>query len=106
MTKIGIINQSSVTNALIPYGNAWLKKEHPEYPKQEKQFMPFGVIPYTNYGTGVRDEEIKRKTFEIIKAVAEREKVDLVLKDDAVLHITNDLVILTDECIAEAKKWV
>ena len=67
--------------------------------------MPFvGSRTYTNHGTSVRDQEIKRKAFEIVKDVAEREKVDLVLKDDTVLHIANDLVILTDECVTEAEK--
>ena len=100
-----VLSLTSVTNALTPYGNTWLKREHPEYPKQETQYMPFvGSRTYTNHGTSVRDQEIKRKAFEIVKDVAEREKVDLVLKDDTVLHIANDLVILTDECVTEAEK--
>lgn len=105
MTNIGIINESMLENALIHYGNAWLKKEHPEYPKRVEHYASRGGSYYTtDDGKAVRDREIDRKALEIVKSVSEQMKIDLVLKASVVSYIANDLVNITDECVAEAEK--
>ena len=93
MTKIGLVNLGAVKEALIPYSKEWVKKEYPQYVSEEPIFRNQLIYPpIVDFGTIYKDQEIDRKASEIIELVAKQEKVDLIIKDDVVLHISNDLV--------------
>lgn len=106
MSKVGVIHEGTLENALEAYSKAWLKKTYPQYPiKHTTTEFRSGFTSTTyDYGDDKRKQEIDRKAIEIVKAVAEREAVDLVIRASAVAHINDQAVVITDECVAEANK--